>query len=155
MAQQVVTPAISRRQLLAATVALTAAAAAPRAASATPADADEMVAKLTGGAAAKSGRITLDMPQVAENGGSVPFTVKVDSPMTEADYVKAVHVVADGNPLPGVVSYHFTPASGKAEAQCRMRLAKTQKIRALAVMSDGSVYQAEREVKVTVGGCVG
>lgn len=149
--------ALSRRQVLAlaAATAGVGLAAAPRPAVAGPSEAEAMIKTLTGGAAAKNGRVVLTLPQVAENGASVPITVGVDSPMTEADHVKAIHVVADGNPSPGVVSFHFTPDAGKAEASTRMRLAKTQNIRAVAVMSDGSCHQAVQEVKVTIGGCGG
>ena len=65
---------------------------------------------------ARGGKIKLDVPEIAENGLVVPINIEVESPMTEADYVKAVHVFADGNPLPGIVSYSFTPACGKASA---------------------------------------
>ena len=75
--------------------------------------------------------------------------------MTEANHVTHVHVFADGNPRPDVASFHFTPASGKAAASTRMRLAKTQNIVAVAEMSDGKVVTAKKEVKVTIGGCGG
>jgi sulfur-oxidizing protein SoxY len=97
----------------------------------------------------------LKAPEIAENGNTVPVTVIVDSPMTEQDYVKAVHVVAEANPAPGVVTLHFRPENGKAEAQFRMRLAQTQNLVAIAEMSDGSLWTATREVKVTIGGCGG
>ena len=95
------------------------------------------------------------MPQIAENGNSVPVTVSVDSPMTADNYVKAVHIVAEANPDPAVASFQFTPMSGKAEVSTRMRLARTQQIVAVAEMSDGSIYSAKTEVKVTIGGCGG
>lgn len=152
-------PAVSRRHLLlgagSGALAVAILGLAPRAARADAAATDEMISKLTGGAAVKQGRIDLKLPQIAENGNTVPFTVAVDSPMTEADYVKAIHVVADGNPSPGVASFYFTPTSGKAEVSSRMRMAKTQNVRAVAVMSDGSVYSNQQEVKVTIGGCGG
>ena len=85
----------------------------------------------------------------------VPVNVEVESPMTEQDYVKAVHVFADGNPLPGIVSYKFTPACGKAAASTRMRLAQTQNIICIAEMSNGSLYMTKSNVKVTIGGCGG
>ena len=113
------------------------------------------MAKLIGGKPTKSGRIKLKLPQFAENGNTVPCTISVDSPMTESDYVRAVHVVADGNPRPGVASFHFTPASGKAVVTTRIRMAKTQNIIAVAEMSDGSLYKAVQNVKVTIGGCGG
>lgn len=151
MSTQSATHGLSRRGLLGAAAAL--AAVGSGTAHATPAEVDDFLKKATGGAAMKDGKIVLEVPQIAENGASVPFTVKVESPMTEKDYVKEIHVAAEANPLPGVVTYRFTPASGRAEAQARMRLAKTQKITAVAVMSDGTVYRTQQEVKVTVGGC--
>jgi sulfur-oxidizing protein SoxY len=101
------------------------------------------------------GRVKLDVPQIAENGLVVPINLDVDSPMTEQDYVKTVHVFADGNPSPYVITYHFTPSNGRASASNRIRLAKTQNIIAVAEMSDGSLHMAKSEVKVTIGGCGG
>lgn len=151
--------ALSRRRLLvtAGTGLLVAAgvAAAPRAVRASTAEADELAKKLTNGAATKEGRINLKLPQIAENGNTVPFTVSVDSPMTETDYVKSVYIISEGNPFPHVATFNFTPASGKAEVAMRMRMAKTQNIRALALMSDGSFHETRQEVKVTIGGCGG
>ena len=122
------------------------------------ADADSMamaIKERIGDAATQDGRIGLELPQIAENGNAVPIAFEVDSPMSESDYVKAVHVFAEKNPLPNVATFHFTPRSGKARASTRMRLAKTQNIVAVAEMSDGSVYMAKTEVKVTIGGCGG
>ena len=124
-------------------------------AQATPEKATEYLAKMTGGATAKEGRVKVKLPEIAENGRTVPITISVDSPMTDADHVKAVHVVAEGNPTPEVVSFHMTPAMGKAEVSTRMRLGKTQNVRAAAIMSDGSVYAGTKQVKVTIGGCGG
>ena len=102
-----------------------------------------------------AGKIKFDLPEIAENGNTVPMTVKVASAMTDGDYVKKIHVLASGNPEPGVASFHLTPASGEASASIRMRLAKTQNVVALAEMSDGKVYIAKQTVKVTIGGCGG
>ena len=94
-------------------------------------------------------------PAIAENGLVVPLGVDVESPMSEADFVKALHVFADGNPNPGVVSFYFTPMMPRATVQIRMRLAQTQNIVAVAEMSDGKLFTTKREVKVTIGGCGG
>ncbi|MGI9489609.1 MAG: thiosulfate oxidation carrier protein SoxY [Geminicoccaceae bacterium] len=110
---------------------------------------------ILGDRTAEEGRISLDLPEIAENGNTVPLTVEVESPMTEDDYVKTVHIFAEGNPLPDVAKVSFTPRSGEAVASTRIRLAKTQKIHAIAEMSDGSLFSAVREVKVTIGGCGG
>lgn len=120
---------------------------------------EQMVAaeikKLYGDKKLESGKIKLDVPEIAENGLVVPVNVEVESPMTDSDYVKAVHIYADGNPLPGVVSYKFTPDCGKASASTRMRLAQTQNIVCIAEMSNGNLYTAKSNVKVTIGGCGG
>jgi sulfur-oxidizing protein SoxY len=116
---------------------------------------EETVKKILGDAKAAEGKVTMDLPEIAENGNTVPFTISVDSPMTEKDYVKAVHVIATGNPQPGVATFRFTPQSGKAAAASRMRLAKTQDVIALAELSDGKFLQVKRSVKVTIGGCGG
>ncbi len=116
---------------------------------------DEAVMKLIGDTKPVDGKITLDLPQIAENGNTVPIGVSVESPMTDDNYVKAVHLFADGNPTPAVASLYFTPMSGKAEASTRMRMAGTQNVIAVAEMSDGKVFRASQEVKVTIGGCGG
>lgn len=103
----------------------------------------------------QEGRIKLQLPQIAENGNTVPLSFAVESPMTAEDYVKSVHLFAEDNPLPGVATFNFTPRSGKAEASTRIRLAKTQNVIAVAEMSDGSVYIAKNLMKVTMGGCSG
>ncbi len=103
----------------------------------------------------KEAKVTLKAPEIAENGNAVPVTVLVESEMTEKSYVKAVYIAADGNPNPGVAAYEFTPMSGKAEIQLRVRLAQTQKLVVVAEMNDGALYTASREIKVTIGGCGG
>jgi len=118
-------------------------------------EAQKAIDEFTGGAAPKSGRITLTAPEIAENGNTVPVSVSVESPMTDDDYVSAVMILAEGNPNPAVATLHFTPMSGIAEATTRMRLAKTQNVIALAKMNDGSVFMDKKEVKVTIGGCGG
>jgi sulfur-oxidizing protein SoxY len=101
------------------------------------------------------GKVELTLPEIAESGNTVPFTVNVQSAMTEQEYVKAVHVFATKNPRPDVVSFYFSPLSGKAQALSRMRLAETQPVVAVAEMNDGKFYITRREVKVTIGGCGG
>ena len=113
------------------------------------------IKKLYGDKAMAEGKIKLDVPEIAENGLVVPVNVEIDSPMTDADYVKAVHIYADGNPQPGIVTYHFTPACGKASAATRMRLAQTQNIVCVAEMSNGALHMAKANIKVTIGGCGG
>ena len=118
-------------------------------------DSKDAIANFTGGKGAKEGKITLDLPEIAENGNTVPLGFSVESPMTKDNYVKSVMVVADGNPRSGVATFHFSPASGVAKASTRMRLSQTQNVIAVAEMSDGSFYMVKRQVKVTIGGCGG
>jgi len=118
-------------------------------------DSAELIAKFTGGKKPTEGKVKLDLPEIAENGNTVPMTVSVESPMTEQSHVTDVLVVGDGNPRAGMATFHFTPASGVAEANVRVRLAATQDITAIARMNDGSFYMASKQVKVTIGGCGG
>ncbi len=148
---------LSRRDLLVAVgigvVAATGLILLPDLVSATEANVEKAIADKLGGTVPKEGKITLEVPEAAENGASVQFTVTVDNPMTDKDYVKEIHVFTEGNPTPLVASYYFTPRSGKASVTARMRLAQKQHVRALAVMSNGSAYVSRKEVNVTVGGC--
>lgn len=121
---------------------------------ATPEKATEYLNKMVGSAGTE-GRVNLKLPEIAENGATVPISISVDSPMSDSDYVKTIHIVAEGNPNPEVVSFNMGPGMGKAEVSTRIRLGKTQNIRAAAVMSDGSVHTGTKEVKVTIGGCGG
>ena len=75
---------------------------------------EQAVSKILGDAKPIEGKVAVDMPEIAENGNTVPFTDLVDSPMTEKDHVKAIHVIATANPQPGVATFRFTPLSGKA-----------------------------------------
>ncbi len=127
----------------------------PRAVLANAEDVKMAIGERIGDTATMEGRISLELPQIAENGNTVPIAFEIDSPMTESDYVKVVHIFAEQNPLPEVASFYFTPRSGKARASTRMRLLKTQYVVAVAEMSDGSVYMASTEIKVTIGGCGG
>lgn len=118
-------------------------------------EADELIAKFAGDKTPVAGKVHLDLPEIAENGNTVPISFSVESPMTAQSHVTEVLVVADGNPRPGVATFRFSPASGVAEASTRLRLAKTQNITAVAKMSDGSVFMSTKQVKVTIGGCGG
>lgn len=116
---------------------------------------DAALKKILGDAKPVDGKLTLDIPEIAENGNTVPFTLSVDSPMTEMDFVKSIHILSGGNPQPGIASFSFTPESGRAFASSRMRLAKTQDIAVVAEMSDGRFLVSRKTVKVTIGGCGG
>ena len=144
-----------RRALAAGGAAGLAAAMLPHLAMAEPKEVEAEIKKLYGDKKIGTGKITIDAPAIAENGNVVPLNIAVESPMTEQDHVKAVHVFADGNPLPYLVTYWFAPVNGKAAASTRIRLAKTQNVVAVAEMSNGALHMAKAEVKVTIGGCGG
>ena len=116
---------------------------------------EQAVRKILGDAKPIDGKITVEMPEIAENGNTVPFTIAIDSPMTETDFVKAIHIVATANPQPGVATFRLTPLSGKAAVASRMRLQRTQDVITIAELSDGRFLMAKRTVKVTIGGCGG
>jgi sulfur-oxidizing protein SoxY len=113
------------------------------------------IERLRAGRTAQEGRMTLRLPAIAENGNAVPLSIMVESPMTAADHVKAIHVFATGNPTPEIAVFHLTPAMGRATVDTRIRLGQTQDVVAFAEMSDGRLFMARAEVKVTIGGCGG
>jgi sulfur-oxidizing protein SoxY len=148
---------LNRRQMLARTVgaSLIGLFGTAKNVFAGPEEVATAIKEFAGGAEVGSGKLTLVAPEIAENGNSVPIAVSVESPMSEDDYVESVVLYAEGNPLPNVITFNFSPASGEASASTRMRLAKTQNVVAVAKMSDGSVVSDTRNIKVTIGGCGG
>ena len=124
-------------------------------ASAAAKEAADEIAKFTGGKIAAPGKITIELPEIAENGNTVPLSITVDVPMTADNYVSDVLVVADGNPRPGVALFQFSPMSGRAQVSTRMRLAATQNIVVVAKTSGGQYFTGQKLVKVTIGGCGG
>ena len=125
------------------------------AAFATPGEAAAEIDKFTGGKEPAQGKITIDLPEIAENGNTVPLTITVESPMTADDHVSNIIVVAEGNPRPGLATFHLGPLSGRAEAATRIRLAATQNIVVVAKTSKGQFFTEQKPVKVTIGGCGG
>ena len=114
---------------------------------------EEDFARIVAGATPVEGRIAVDLPELAENGNFVPITIAVDSPMTDADYVKAIHLLSTANPFAHVATFHLSPLNALARVQTRMRLAKTQDVVTLAELSTGEMLIATTLVKVTIGGC--
>lgn len=106
------------------------------------------------GAEVTPGRVSVRMPELAENGNSVSLVVSVESPMTPDDYVRTIHIVSEKNPVAKVARFHFTPASGRARVATNMRLALTQTVTALAEMSDGRFFSGTTQVVVTLAACI-
>lgn len=115
----------------------------------------ELLKQIANGRAPRPERVRLQIPDIADNGASVPVTVAVESPMTAADHVTAIHLVTDDNPAPEVMTVRLTPACGRAEVAIRIRLAKSMNVIAYAETSDGRLWSARRAVTVTIGGCGG
>ena len=101
----------------------------------------------------REGRVAIDLPPLVENGNTVPFTVKVDSPMSARDYVRAIHVFNEKNPQPNIASFELGPRAGRAAVATRIRLADSQTVVALAQMSDGSWWSGTAHVIVTIAAC--
>lgn len=120
---------------------------------ATPAEAQAAIAKLVGTATVRKGRVRIEVPPLVENGNAVPLTVSVDSSMTAADRVKAIHVFAEKNPQPYVAVFRFGPRAGRASVSTRIRLADSQTVVAVCEMVDGSLWSAAVEAVVTMAAC--
>ncbi len=110
-------------------------------------------AQLLAGATPTEGKIILELPEVAENGNLVPITIAIDSPMTPVEHVKAIHILASGNPVARVATFQLTPLNGIARIQSRMRLARSQDVVVVAQLSSGEMTVATMTVKVALGGC--
>jgi sulfur-oxidizing protein SoxY len=143
----------SRRQFLAMSGAAAAAVVTSPPAGATPAAMATAMRELTGAAVVRAGRVKLDVPPLVENGNTVPLTVSVTSPMTAEDHVKSIHVFLEKNPQPNVGNFIVGPRAGRAQIATRIRLADSQKIVAIAKLSDGSFWSANADVVVTLAAC--
>ncbi len=112
------------------------------------------IAEYTGGSDSPyDNLIEFKLPEIAENGHSVPVSVSVKSAMTTEDYVDSVMIFSGGNPNPEVATFFFSPLSGEARVSTRMRLGRTQNVSVIAKLSDGTFHRTNRFVAVTVGGC--
>lgn len=125
-----------------------------RPALATPTSMAVAIRRIVGDAEPRPGKIKLDLPPLIENGNSVAMTVKVDSPMTPNNHVRAIHVFTEANPLPDVISARLGPRAGKAEISTRIRLADTQTVVAICELSDGSFWSDKADVVITLGACL-
>jgi sulfur-oxidizing protein SoxY len=121
---------------------------------ATPAAMEEAIRKVTGSARVTPGRVKLELPPLSENGNAVPLTVSVESPMTDADHVRAMHVFTEKNPQPDVMTVRLGPRAGRARVSTRIRLADTQTVVAICELSDGSFWSARADVVVTLAACL-
>jgi sulfur-oxidizing protein SoxY len=120
---------------------------------ATPATLATAIRNVVGEAAVRTGKIRLDIPPLVENGNTVPMTVSVSSPMTADDFVRSIHVFNEKNPQPNIGNYYLGPRAGRAQISTRIRLADSQKVVAIARLSDGSFWSATADIVVTLAAC--
>jgi sulfur-oxidizing protein SoxY len=124
-----------------------------RPAEATPAMLASAIQNVTGGAVVRTGKVKLDIPPLVENGNTVPMTVTVAHPMAPEDHVRSIHIFNEKNPQPNFANFHLGPHNGRAQVSTRVRLADSQKIVAIAKLSDGSFWSASVDVVVTLAAC--
>jgi sulfur-oxidizing protein SoxY len=120
---------------------------------ASPAAMDEAIRNLVGDATITRGKVTLELPPIVENGNVVPLTVSVDSPMSEANHVTAIHIFNEKNPQPYVATFNLGPRAGRAGVSTRIRLADSQRVVAIARLNDGSFWSDSADVIVTLAAC--
>jgi sulfur-oxidizing protein SoxY len=121
---------------------------------ATPEALQAAIKEVVGNARLNEGRVTIDLPPLVENGNTVPLTISVESPMTDADHIKAIHVFNEKNPQPHVFNAWLGPRAGKASVSTRIKLGDTQKIVAIAETSGGEFWTASADVIVTIAACI-
>ena len=124
-------------------------------ASAAAKEAADQIAQFTGGKTAEKGKVSIELPEIAENGNTVPLSVTVDAPMAADNHVSEICSRRRWQSESCVATFHFSPLSGKAAASTRIRLAATQNIIAVAKTSKGEFFTNQKLVKVTIGGCGG
>jgi sulfur-oxidizing protein SoxY len=124
-----------------------------RPAEATPAMLASAIRNVVGSAEVRTGKVKLDIPPLVENGNTVPMTVSLASPMTGEDHVKSIHVFNEKNPQPNIGNFYLGPRAGRAQVSTRIRLADSQKVFAIAHLSDGSFWSATVEIVVTLAAC--
>jgi sulfur-oxidizing protein SoxY len=113
-----------------------------------------VISKVTGGAPLREGRVKLEIPRLADNGHSVPLKITVESPMTAADHLRSITLLSERNPRPIMATFHLGPKAGRPELATRVRLNGTQRILAVAQLSDGSYWSGSAEVEVTESACL-
>ena len=115
---------------------------------------EPLIAKVTGGANPRAGRVTLEIPRLADNGHAVPLKISVSSPMTERDHVRTIHVLSERNPRPLIAVFHMNAHCGRADISTRVRLNGSQRIVVIAGLSDGSWWSGSAQVEVTETACL-
>ncbi|HEY5794896.1 MAG TPA: thiosulfate oxidation carrier protein SoxY [Bosea sp. (in: a-proteobacteria)] len=148
-------PGPDRRRIVAGAAAGLLAAALPgRAVAETSPELAQLISRVTEGTLPERAGITLDIPALAENGNSVDTRIVVESPMTQADHVRWIHLIAEKNPFPDMARFHLGPRAGRAEVATTLRIAQSQKVAVVAAMSDGRFVMADADIVVTLSACI-
>lgn len=100
-----------------------------------------------------AGKIKLDLPLIAEDGGNVAVSVESDQPIAGGLHLSHIYIISDKNRRPMLAKFTFAPESGRAFISTSVRLATTTDVRAVAEMSDGTLYAVSKNVRVTISGC--
>ena len=147
-------PTVNRRSFLGTAAGVAVVAVLPAApANATPDSLEAAIREVVGSAKLNPGKVMLELPPLVENGNTVPMKVSVESPMTAKDHVKAIHVFNEKNPQPHVLNAYIGPRAGKAGIAAHIKLADSQKVVAIAELSDGTFWIASADVIVTIAAC--
>lgn len=145
---------ITRRRVLVSAGGLIAFVAAPPATSATPSTMAAAMREALGDLPINDGRVHMEISALVDNGNSAPLIIRVDSPMTASDHVAGIYVFSEQNPSSNVVRFLLGPRCGRAEVRTRIRLAATQRLVAVARMSDATLWSGTAEVIVTQAACI-
>ena len=152
----------TRRDFLAAAATLAAATGMPAGVGAqatkdlrgTEEDMRIAIAQFTSSQPLTKGRVRLDVPPLVDNGNTVAISVAVESPMTDADHVRAIRIFSERNPEPIILAMKLGPRAGRASVATRVRLADTQTLVAVAEMSDGTFWFGSAPTVVTIASCL-
>ena len=144
---------LTRRRLLQGTAALALAHALPSVAATEVPDIPPLV-ELLAGRAPRWERLRLELPALADNGQTVPLKLAMPGPFAPGPTVQAIHLFSEKNPVPDMAVFEFPVPIEKIEIDSRVRLAGSQKVVAVAVMSDGALYAAAADVVVTIAACL-
>lgn len=144
---------LDRRTVIAGGLSVLLLPLAPGAARAAPDQLQQAIARIANGGAVRPGRVSLDVPALADSGNGVPLTINVASPMTTADHVREIHLLSEANPSTRIATFHLGPHAGEAKVSTSIRLAASQHITVIARMSDGSLWSGSAHVVVTETAC--
>ena len=103
-------------------------------------------------ASASDDVISLDAPVRAEDAAIVPISIKTRYAQSPERYIDKIYLIIDNNPSPISAIFKFTPQSGRADIETRVRIDEYTHVRAIAETNDGRLHMATRFVKAS-GGC--